>query len=313
MQDGAVDDEVEDALRGLAGPLRIFAAVAEHGHVTRAAQQLGLGQPTVSRALTRVGEAVGVPLLVPAGRGLRLTAAGEVLAAAGARALGELERGVRRVREDDDPRTGRVALGFLHTLGASAVPALVRAFRGEFPRARFSLRQGAAGALLAELDAGDVDLVLTSPLPQRPGLVAHALLEQPLVLVLPAGHRLASRPRLRLADVAQEDFVVFEPGYGLRGTVERMFAEAGAVPRIAFEGQDADTVRGLVAAGLGLAVLPAADGARGVVERPLDGPTTSRTLGLVWRDGDLPRAAAAFRDTVLRHPDPLGGAHPPAT
>ncbi|NIZ90133.1 LysR family transcriptional regulator [Kineosporiaceae bacterium B12] len=313
MQDGGVEEDLDAVLRELAGPLRVFAAVAEHGHVTRAAQALGLGQPTVSRALGRVGEAVGVPLVVPAGRGVRLTAAGEVLAAAAVRALAEVERGVRRVREDDDPRTGRVALGFLHTLGASAVPALVRAFREQSPGARFSLRQGAAGALLAELETGAVDLVLTSPLPQRPGLAVRALLEQPLVLALPTGHRLAGRPRLRLADVAAEEFVVFEPGYGLRSTVDRMFAEAGIVPRIAFEGQDADTVRGLVAAGLGVAVLPAAEGARGVVDRPIDGPTTSRTLGLVWREGDLPRAAVAFRDSVLRHPDPLGGGAPGAT
>ncbi|WP_205709249.1 LysR substrate-binding domain-containing protein [Kineococcus siccus] len=304
--DGSADREVENALRALAGPLRILVAVAEHGHVTRAAGALGLGQPTVSRALARVAEAVGVRLLVPAGRGVRLTAAGTALAAAAARALAELERGVRRVREDDAPGTGRVALGFLHTLGPSAVPALVRAFRDEHPHARFSLRQGAAAALLAELDAGAVDLVLTSPLPRRAGLVVHALLEQPLVLALPPGHPLAARARLRLADAAHEEFVVFEPGYGLRSTVDRMFAEAGVAPRIAFEGQDADTVRGLVAAGLGVAVLPAADGARGVVERPLEGATTSRTLGLVWREGDLPRAAAAFRDAVLRHPAPLG-------
>jgi DNA-binding transcriptional LysR family regulator len=88
-----------------------------------------------------------------------------------------------------------------------------------------------------------------------------------------------------------------------------MFAEAGVVPRVAFEGQDAATVRGLVAAGLGVAVLPSAGARRpagtpgGVVERPLEGPSTSRTLGLVWRDEPLPRVAAAFRDLVLARRD----------
>jgi len=307
---GVTDHPSPDrALRTLAGPLRVLVAVADHGTVTRAADEVGLRQPTASRALARVQEAVGVHLLVPDGRGVRLTAAGRVLAESARRALAEIDRGVRAVVEDDSPATGRVALGFLHTLGASAVPALVRAFRAGHPAARFQLTQGAADALLAHLAAGDVDLVLTSPLPRRPGWTSVALVEQPLVLALPPDHPLAARERLRLTDVAGEEFVLFEPGYGLRETTEAMFAEAGVVPRVAFEGQDAATVRGLVAAGLGVAVLPSAGARRpagtpgGVVERPLEGPSTSRTLGLVWRDEPLPRVAAAFRDLVLARRD----------
>ncbi|WP_432571783.1 LysR family transcriptional regulator [Kineococcus sp. SYSU DK005] len=299
-------EDVDEVVRALTGPLRVLVTVAEHGHVTRAAQELGLGQPTVSRALARVQDAVGVPLLAPHGRGVRLTAAGRALAEAARRALGEVERGVRAVREDDSPATGRVALGFLHTLGAAAVPALVRAFRQEHPGARFQLTQGAAGALLERLAAGDVDLVLTSPLPAAPGLRARALLEQPLTLCLPAEHPLAGRAHLALADVAGEPFVLFEHGYGLRETAEALFAEAGVHPAVAFEGQDADTVRGLVAAGLGVALLPAPGPARaGAVERPLRGPRTSRTLGVVHRDEELPAVAAAFLDLVLARPELL--------
>lgn len=298
---------VRDALRELTGPLQVLAAVAEHGHVTRAAQALGLQQPTVSRALARVQEAVGVPLLVPAGRGVRLTAAGRALGEVAARAVADVDRGVRAVREDDATATGRVALGFLHTLGAAAVPALVRAFRRDHPGVRFQLHQGAAGAVLEQLGAGEVDLVLTSPLPRRPGLVVAALVEQPLVVAVPEDHPLGVPGPVELSAVAGEEFVLFEPGYGLRETVEGMFARAGIVPRVAFEGQDAHTLRGLVAAGLGVAVLPAArpgtsEAFAGVVERPLRGPSSTRTLGLVWRDEPLPRVSAAFRDSVLARP-----------
>ncbi|NYD22967.1 LysR substrate-binding domain-containing protein [Kineococcus aurantiacus] len=295
---------MEDAVEVLAGPLQVLAALGEQEHVTRTAEALGLQQPTVSRALARVQRAVGVPLLVPQGRGVRLTAAGRALAATAARALAEVERGVRTVREDDAVETGRVALGFLHTLGAAAVPALVRAFREAHPGVRFELHQGAAGALLDQLTRGEVDLVLTSPLPDRPGLRCDALLEQPLVLALPEDHPLAVPGPLGLSAVAGEDFVLFEPGYGLREAAEALFAQAGVVPRVAFEGQDAHTIRGLVAAGLGVAVLPAAQRGTsetfaGVVERPLAGPTSTRTLGLVRRDEPLPRVASAFRDLVV--------------
>lgn len=295
---------VEDPISVLAGPLRVLAAVGEHEHVTRAAQELGLQQPTVSRTLARVQRAVGVPLLVPHGRGVRLTPAGRALTESAARALAELERGVRTVQEDDAVGTGRVALGFLHTLGAAAVPALVRVFRADHPGVRFQLHQGAAGAVLEQLVAGEVDLVLTSPVPRREGLLTDALVEQPLVVALPADHRLATPGPLELSAVAAEEFVLFEPGYGLRELADASFARAGIVPRVAFEGQDAHTIRGLVAAGLGLAVLPSAQRGTsevfaGVVERPLAGPSSTRTLGLVRRDEPLPRVAAAFRDLVL--------------
>lgn len=295
---------VEDPIAALAGPLRVLAAVGEHEHVTRAAQSLGLQQPTVSRTLARLQRAVGVPLLVPDGRGVRLTPAGRVLTASAARALAELERGVRTVREDDAVGTGRVALGFLHTLGAAAVPALVRVFREDHPGVRFQLHQGAAGAVLEQLVAGEVDLVLTSPVPRREGLLTDALVEQPLVVALPADHRLAAPGPLDLSAVAGEEFVLFEPGYGLRELADALFVRAGVVPRVAFEGQDAHTIRGLVAAGLGVAVLPSAQRGTsevfaGVVERPLSGFASTRTLGLVRRDEPLPRVAAAFRDLVL--------------
>ncbi|WP_432563762.1 LysR family transcriptional regulator [Kineococcus sp. SYSU DK003] len=298
---------MDDPIRVLAGPLQVLAAVGEHQHVTRAAEALGLQQPTVSRALARVQQAVGVPVLVPDGRGVRLTAAGRALCETATRSLAELERGIRAVREDDAVDTGRVALGFLHTLGEVAVPALVRAFRQDHPGVRFQLHQGAAGAVLEQLTRGEVDLLLTSPVPRRPGLAHAELVEQPLVVALPGDHPLAGDGPLDLGAVAGEEFVLFEPGYGLRETADALFAGAGIVPRVAFEGQDAHTIRGLVAAGLGVALVPVArpgtsEGFAGLVERPLAGPVSARTLGLVWRDEPLPRVTAAFRDLVLASP-----------
>ncbi|GAB3462345.1 LysR family transcriptional regulator [Kineococcus endophyticus] len=299
-----------DQVEALAGPWRVLAAVGETRHVTRAAEVLGLQQPTVSRALARVQRAVGVPLVVPDGRGIRLTAAGRALADVAGRALAELDRGVRTVRDDDAVDTGRVSLGFLHTLGAAAVPGLVRAFRQEHPGVRFQLHQGAAGGVLDQLTAGEVDLVLTSPVPDRPGLRSDPLVEQPLVVGFPEDHPLAVAGPVDLAAVADEEFVLFEPGYGLREAAEVLFAHHGVVPRVAFEGQDSHTLRGLVAAGLGVALLPAAqrgtsEAFAGVVERPLTGPASTRVLGLVRRDEELPRVAAAFREVVLARRDLL--------
>ncbi|GJF29629.1 transcriptional regulator [Kitasatospora sp. NE20-6] len=285
----------------IAPQLAQFAAVARLEHVTQAAQLLGMPQPTLSRAVARLEAELGVDLLARQGRAVRLTRAGRLLLTSVERALAELERGAEAVRAEADPAAGRVAFGFLHTMGTEAVPGLLRGFRASHPRVRFQLVQDYVAAMLERLRAGELDLCLVSPLPDAPDLTARPLDEQRLHLVVPADHRLASRRRIRLAEVAEEPFVAVEEGYGLRVITDGFCAEAGFVPRIAFEGEEAETLRGLVAAGLGVALLPPALVPRpGVVELEVTAPRTRRAIGLAWVTGrPLTPPAAAFRDFVL--------------
>ncbi|MFI6445437.1 LysR family transcriptional regulator [Kitasatospora sp. NPDC050543] len=285
----------------LAPRLAQFAAVARLEHVTQAAQLLGMPQPTLSRAVARLEEELGVDLLARQGRTVRLTRAGRLLLSSVERALAELERGAEAARAEADPAAGRVAFGFLHTMGTDAVPALLRGFRAGHPQVRFQLVQDYTAAMLERLRAGELDLCLVAPLPDAPDLTARPLDEQRLPLVVPADHRLAGRRRIRLAEVAREPFVAVERGYGLRAITDAFCAEAGFVPRIAFEGEEAETLRGLVAAGLGVALLPPALVARpGVVELEVTAPRTRRAIGLAWMAGrPMTPPAAAFRDFVL--------------
>jgi DNA-binding transcriptional LysR family regulator len=293
---------VDGGVAELAPRLRHFVAVARTEHVTRAAQALGTPQPTLSRSIARLEADLGVGLFVRTGRVLRLTRSGRLLQEHAERALDELQTGLRALTGESSADTGRVAFGFLHTLGGSTVPGLLREFRVEHPGVRFELVQRGHDALLDLLRAGTVDLCLTSPLPDEPGLVARPLHEQRLHLVVPAEHALAARRGLRLAEAADEQFVGLERGYGLRTTTDAWCRAAGFVPRLAFEGEEIDTVRGLVAAGLGVALLPADPTARldGVVEVDVLEPRTTRTVGLVWRQEQwTPTAVVAFRATVL--------------
>ncbi|MFD9127430.1 LysR family transcriptional regulator [Kitasatospora sp. NPDC059571] len=287
-----------------------FAAVARLEHVTRAAQLLGMPQPTLSRAVARLEAELGVDLLARQGRAVRLTRAGRLLLGSVERALAELERGADAARAEADPAAGRVSFGFLHTMGTEAVPALLRGFRETHPRVRFQLVQDYVAAMLERTRAGELDLCLVSPLPDDPDLTARPLDEQRLHLAVPADHRLAARRRVRLAEVAEEPFVAVEEGYGLRLITDGFCAEAGFVPRIAFEGEEVETLRGLVAAGLGVALLPPAVVPRpGVVELEVTAPRTRRAIGLAWVAGrPLTPPAAAFRDFVLsRRGRLLGG------
>ncbi|MFF4173136.1 LysR family transcriptional regulator [Streptomyces sp. NPDC001744] len=291
----------EDMGSVLAPRLAYFAAVARHEHVTRAAAETGVPQSTLSRAIVRLEQDLGVTLFARRGRTVALTPAGRRFLTAAERALAEVERAADTVRADADPASGRVAFGFLHTMGSETVPGLIRAFRVDHPRVRFTLVQNYGEAMIERLRAGDLDLCLTSPVPDAPDLVARRLDEQRLRLVVPDEHRLAGRRRVRLAEAADETFVTLEPGYGLRRITDDLCAEAGFRPRVAFEGEEAETLRGLVAAGLGVALLPPPAVPRpGVVELTVTAPRAVREIGVAWLDGHPDTApVAAFKKFLL--------------
>jgi DNA-binding transcriptional LysR family regulator len=285
----------------LAPRLALLRAVAADGHLTRAAQRLGIPQPTASRWLAELATTVGVPVVVRDGRGIRCSRLGAELAAGATAALAALETACRQVAELADPERGQVALAFLHTMGEQRVPALIGRFREEHPGVRFALRQGGHADVVEWLRSGEVDLALTSPPPTGPEFATAGVAEQDLVVTVPAGHRLAGRRRVRLSELAGEPFVGLKRRFGLRAITDEMCAAAGFTPVLAFEGDEADTLRGLVGAGLGVAVLPTAERplAHGVVELPVT-PRATRVIGLVWTSGRrLPPAAAAFRDFVV--------------
>ena len=291
----------EETLAGsLAPKLALLRAVAEEGNLTRAAATVGIPQPTASRWLTMVSTELGTLVVVPDGRGIRLSRAGAYLAEAAGRALAVVAAGVRQAVDEGDPERGHVVLAFMHTLGEHLLPGLLRTFRREHPHVRFSLLQGPHEELLDHVRSGRADLAFTAPLPGPGEFAAITLEEQQLVVTVPTEHRLAHRTRMRMTDLAREPSVGMKPGYGLRQITDELAEAAGFLPTLAFEGDDVDTLRGLIAAGLGVAVLPPAEPTPrpGTVEIPLR-PKATRHIGLIWAaDPALAPAALAFRDFV---------------
>ena len=291
----------EETLAGsLAPKLALLRAVAEEGNLTRAAATLGVPQPTASRWLAMLSSQLGTPVVVPDGRGIRLSRAGAYLAEAADRALSVLAAGVRQAVDEGDPERGHVVLAFMQTLGEHLVPGLLRAFRREHPHVRFSLLQGPHEELRDHVRSGRADLAFTAPLPGPGEFAKVTLKEQQLVVTVPTEHRLAGRNWVRMADLAREPSVGMKPGYGLRRITDELAEAAGFLPMLAFEGDDIDTLRGLIVAGLGVAVLPEAEPTPrpGTVEIPLR-PKATRYIGLIWvADRPLTAAALAFRDFV---------------
>jgi LysR family transcriptional regulator, transcription activator of glutamate synthase operon len=282
--------------------LRCFVSVADGATVGDTAAAFHASQPAVTRALQRLSAEVGGVLTERAGRRLRLTAAGRALLPRVRRALAEIDEGVRAVADAHDPAGGTVRLGFLSPLGTWLVPDLLQAFRLERPRVRFELRQDGADRILQALEAGDLDLLLSSP-PSGASFAWEPLFREELVLTVPPGHRLASRRRVRVAELSDETWVLHAPGYGLRRYVDELCAAAGFEPQTAFEGHDLATLLALIAAGSGIGLFPATTAGPGMdgVRQVHLSPPQHRQVGIVRFPGSSPSPSAIAFVAMVRH------------
>jgi DNA-binding transcriptional LysR family regulator len=198
----------------------------------------------------------------------------------------ERQHGLRGIEHHERRHPGRE--------GNWLVPELIGRYRAEHRQVRFRLSQGSAHDGLAELLAGETDLLLTSPRPDDPLAAWSALFSQPLRLAVPPGHRLAARRRVHLRELADERFIMATEETGLRALTDHLCQRAGFSPRVAFESQDVETLRGLVSADLGVALLPDRPGAP---DTPpvvaIADPGAARTIGLAWHRTRYRSAAAA--------------------
>jgi LysR family transcriptional regulator, transcription activator of glutamate synthase operon len=303
--------------------LRWFQQVAEGVTVTEVSEVEMVTQSGISRALARLEAQVGTALLERTGRTLRLTRTGEVFKPHVDRLLAELRDGLDAVAQSVSPETGTVAVAFPQSLGSWLVPDLLGSFRAAHPGVGFRLTHATDELHGLPLDGGGADLEIgtrrfrTGPEAVRPGDLAvqtRQIAVEPLRLALPADHPLArdagldrdAAAGIRLADVAAEPFIALRPTRALRVLGDSLCAAAGFRPRVVFEGDDLSNVRGLVAAGLGVAIVPATRagspvaGPGPVRYLPILDPGAERHIYLTWpADKQLLPAAELFRRHVI--------------
>jgi DNA-binding transcriptional LysR family regulator len=286
--------------------LRWFQLVADGVTLTDVSSREHTTQPGVSRALARLEAEIGTPLLRRSGRTLRMTHAGVAFKRHVDALMHELDDGLAAVHELVDPETGTVTLAFQPSLGSWLVPDLIAGFRVEHPGVRFDLRPKRDEHVTTVSARGEIDLELSTLGPVDPALRWRPLARQPLVLAVPVAHPLAGRARVALAEVAGEPFVTIRPSSLLRRQTDALWARTAAEPEVAFECDDIATMTGFVAAGLGLAVVPAAPGAlpRSAAERlchlDLEDADAMRQVGVTWSpQRRLLPAAELFRAYVV--------------
>lgn len=285
--------------------MHYFVKVARKQHVTNAAEELHVAQSAVSRQIHQLEEELGVSLFKQVGRNLQLTPAGRLFLLRAETILSQLDKAVIEIRQLLDPELGEVRLGFPHSLGINLVPSIVAAFRKEHPQVKFRFKIGKYNSLIHDVINNEVDIALISPLPIGNQLLkGDLLLTEQLYAVLPPSHRLAGHSSIRLDQLKNEPFVVFSEGYSLRSIVMEACDQAGFVPEIGFEGEETDTIRGLVAAGMGVSLLPELAlieiNPLQPVKVKLSEPHVTRSIGLIYRSNEkLPVVAEVFYRFVL--------------
>lgn len=285
--------------------LHYFVKVAKKQHVTQAAEELHVAQSAVSRQIHQLEEELGISLFVQKGRNLQLTSVGKLFLSRVETILEDLDRAVVEVHEFLDPMQGEVRVGFPHSLGINLLPTVVASFRKQHPNVKFRLRQGTFLSLIRDVIEGEIDLSFISPFPDTHDYVAgELLLSEELLAILPAQHELAEEKTIKLEQLKDESFVMFSEAYSLRRIVLAACKQAGFVPRIGFEGEETDTIRGLVAAGLGVSLMPQMALTETSPLQPAKvhviEPTVTRTIGLIRRkDEKLPPVADVFQRYLL--------------
>lgn len=279
--------------------LRCLAALSDTLHFGRAAERCHISQPALSAQIALLEEVLGTLLVERTKRRVLLTPAGREASERAKRILRDVEDLKAAIRASDAPLSGTLRLGTLPTLGSYLLNDFLGPLRQRYPELRLYLREEPADRLGVELHRGDLDLLLVA-LPFRgAGVTCMPLLFEPLWAALPLGHPLAAKAELHPADLAAERLILLEQGHDVRDQAAALVAEVGAVEDPDFRATSLDSLRRMVATGIGATLLPAlyveeeALTDELIAVRPFVEPPPGREVGLVWRRAST--RAAEFR------------------
>jgi len=289
--------------------LRVLTEVASQGSFSRAAAALAYTPSAVSQAIATLEAETGATLVERDRRGVRPTAAGRVLIDHADTILARLEAAEADLNAVMDVRGGLLRLASFPTAGATLMPLAIARFREAHPGVAMTLAEDEPEATVPRLRAGEFDLALLFEFhgvseSLGPGLERTELLEDPLHVALPAGHSLAAKRRLRLEDLGGQAWVQTSASSPCARHVVRACHAAGFEPHVAFESDDYAVVQGLVAAGVGVALIPTlalSDRRDDIAVRELADGGPSRQIILATLSGAAPAPAVTHMVEIVQH------------
>lgn len=283
--------------------LRYFLRVAARLNFTRAAEDLGISQPALSRSIQKLEEELGQPVLERKPRSVALTDAGTLLQARAQQALAILED--TKAEITDDGQSGRVRVGAIPTIAPYFLPDLLRQFSTEFPHAMLLVQENTTDALLKSCTQGEIDLAIVAlPVPTR-YLEIEELFDEELLLVLPLEHPLAEQEKIRIADVEPYPFVLLGEAHCLSDNIVSFCRQRSFQPVAVERTSQLAMVQELVSLAHGVSLIPAmarhVDHSQRRIYRSISGRKPMRTVAVVWNPYRFQsRLLTAFRDHLRR-------------
>ncbi|HEY2769479.1 MAG TPA: LysR family transcriptional regulator [Solirubrobacteraceae bacterium] len=268
--------------------LRYLVTLAEERNFTRAAEREHIAQPALSQQIKRLEDEMGLGLVERTTRHVAMTEAGRVLVARARRILGEVEDAQAELQALAGIQTGRITVGTMHTMGPVDVSLALALFHQRHPGVELTVREQSTEELAEMLRVDELDLAFLSVTErvESHGLGLAQLVSEELVAVLPPRHPLARRKRIRMAELAGEQFISFRDGARLRELLMAAGDHAGFRPKVTLESNESERIRRLVARRMGVAILPRSDADRPGVDvavADLIDPVLRRDITLAWR------------------------------
>ncbi len=285
--------------------LRYFTAVAEELHFGRAAARLHIAQPPLSQQIRRLEEELGVQLFERTRRRVQLTHAGQTFLEEARRTLAQAEQAVCVARQAAQGEVGQLAIGFVDSAVYQALPPTLRLFRERFPRVELVLRELGPAVQFQLLREGQLHAGFVRSRVDDPALAQIRLFEEPLMAALPSRHPGAGRESVCLQDLAKDPFVIFPRalGAGFYDQIVSLCGQAGFSPHVVQEANEMQTIVSLVAAGIGVAIVPASISnlrMKGVSYVHIRKPLARTAMTVAWRRDDPSPALKAFLQIVHR-------------
>lgn len=286
--------------------LRYFKEVAEREHISDAAIHLHVAQSAVSRQIANLESELGVELFERIGRNVKLTPIGKIFLEHCLSALQAIDFAKKQIDEYLDPEKGTIKIGFPTSLAGHLLPTVISAFKKEHPNVAFQLRQGSYNHLIEAVKKRDINIAFLGPLPPKDNTINTTILfSENFSVLVPTNHRFAKREKIPLIDMREEDFVLFPKGYILHKLVYDACHSVGFTPKSSSVGEDMVAIKGLVAAGVGITILPDSTFydsiPRFTTKVPLVSPPLQRTVGMISPvTRDLSPSEKVFHDFTIQ-------------
>ncbi|WP_110928802.1 LysR family transcriptional regulator [Bacillus massiliglaciei] len=287
--------------------LKYFQKVAKLEHMTKAAEELQIAQPSLSQTISRLEEELGVPLFDRINRKIQLNPFGKIFLSRVERALAELNEGKRELDELAQRSSKNITLAVTIP---RVLPDLLGAFLAKYPDIRFQQFLESVSSMKRMLIEGEIDYCISSVPIEGPDLNWAPLITEEIFLLVPPNHRLAGKGSIPLSEVKEEAFISMNTGFGFRSLTDQFCQEAGFKQMITFEGDEPAVIADLVRKGLGVAFVSELSWQHHTGPVPtkirIEKPECKRTIGLAWSEKRyMTPAARTFRSFVMDYFDTL--------